>query len=517
MTRTNFSSFSIANAESMDLPYSSTYASDLSIISDEGKKIRSAGPSNGRYSLSPFPKDGCFRPPGDSLEPPPNPKTGNSYTVSPAGHGIPVNKSRSEKSELPELLEHAEDDSATKANPWRHVDYLSHDWKEEDIWSSWKYITTRRREYLNSSRLENASWRAWIKCKYKLKTVSPETLNWFKDCDVTWLYGPLQQDPSKICCADAELSSISPSKSNSQVSIDKKSILKRTVPEIMLRRPLSPSSLLKQTASVVRAQETNCQGLTRHTLDRAAVTGYVISSRRMSRNASSILSSSASEVSSPGIERKHIRFNDKVEQCIIVNGHSDDDNGINSDPYSHSDSDDGLRMKRLRQRKQAPLVRRKSTNDENSFVSNGKTLAMLPPTTLNHRGDILDPTEEAIKHSISIRNPTVSPALPPETCPKLLGRFFEEEENHDMTDVDVVADSAWYGAKSFENSSLYRRTSTDSITAEPTGRRRTLSGMFMPYEEGESSSKDAIFGRFIDIVNIARDMAYFIRNVGWRK
>ncbi|KAH6982434.1 hypothetical protein EDB80DRAFT_768358 [Ilyonectria destructans] len=393
--------------------------------------------------------------------------TGNSYTVSPAGHGIPVNTSRSEKSELPEPLEHAEDDSATKANSWRHVDYLSHDWKEEDIWSSWKYITTRRREHPNT----------WIKCKYKLKTVSPKTLNWFKDCDVTWLYGPLQQDPSKICCADTELSSTPSSKSNSQVSINKKSILKRTVPEI----------------------ETNGQGLTGPTLNRAAVTGYVMSSRQMSRSASNMLSFSASGSSSPGIERKHICFNDKV------------------DVLSHSDSDDGRRMKRLRPRKQAPLVRRKSMNDKNSFISDGKILAMLPSTTLNHRGDILEPMEEAMKHSISIRNPTLSPSLSQETCPKPLGKLFEEEEDHDMTDVDVDADSAWYVAKSFESPDLYRRTSTDNITAEPTGMRRTPSGMFMPYEEGEPSSKDATFGRFINIVNTARDMAYFIWNVGWRK
>ncbi|KAH7145992.1 hypothetical protein EDB81DRAFT_483257 [Dactylonectria macrodidyma] len=403
MTHTNFSSFSITNAESMDLPYFSTPASNLSIVSDEGKAIRPAGPSNGRYLLHSFPKDGCFRPPNDSPEPPLNPKTGNSYTISPADRGIPVNTSRPERLELPELLEHAEDDSALKAGPWKQVDYLSHDWKEEDIWSSWKYITTRRREYSNSSRLENASWRAWIKCKYKLKTVSPETLNWFKDCDVTWLYGPLQQDPNKICCADTELSSISPSKSNSQVCIDKKSILKRTVPEIMLRRPLSPSSLLKQTAPVVRAQETNYQGSTRHSPSRAAVTGYVMSSRQMSRNASSMLSSSASGVLSPGIERKHIRFNDKVEQCIVLNGNGDDDDNINSEPYSHIDSDDGLTMKRLRPRKQAPLVRRKSTNDKNPFTSDGKTIAMLPSTTLNHRGDTLEDSEEAMKHSIRLR------------------------------------------------------------------------------------------------------------------
>lgn len=78
----------------------------------------------------------------------------------------------------PDLVEHAEDDTAVRTQPSRHVDYLSHNWKEEDIWSSWKLIVSKRKAYNNSARLENASWRTWTKSKNKLKTVSPETLNW---------------------------------------------------------------------------------------------------------------------------------------------------------------------------------------------------------------------------------------------------------------------------------------------------------------------------------------------------
>ena len=82
--------------------------------------------------------------------------------------------------ETPELLfEHAEDDSAVRARPSRHVDYLSHDWKEEDIWESWKFIVARKGDYMNATRLENASWRTWMKLKNGLRTVSPETLNWY--------------------------------------------------------------------------------------------------------------------------------------------------------------------------------------------------------------------------------------------------------------------------------------------------------------------------------------------------
>ena len=72
----------------------------------------------------------------------------------------------------------AGDDTAIQIEPTRHVDYLSHNWKEEDIWASWRHIVAKRKVYSNSQRLENASWRTWAKSKYQLKTVSPETLNW---------------------------------------------------------------------------------------------------------------------------------------------------------------------------------------------------------------------------------------------------------------------------------------------------------------------------------------------------
>jgi fibrillarin-like rRNA methylase len=70
------------------------------------------------------------------------------------------------------------DDTMIREEPSRHVDYLSHDWREEDIWASWRHIVSQRRVYGEKSRLENASWRTWAKSKYRLRTVSPEKLNW---------------------------------------------------------------------------------------------------------------------------------------------------------------------------------------------------------------------------------------------------------------------------------------------------------------------------------------------------
>lgn len=81
--------------------------------------------------------------------------------------------------EVTELPITAGDDLAVRVEPSRHVDYLSHNWKEEDIWSSWRHIVAKRKVYGNSSRLENASWRTWAKSKNRLKTISPDALNWY--------------------------------------------------------------------------------------------------------------------------------------------------------------------------------------------------------------------------------------------------------------------------------------------------------------------------------------------------
>ncbi|KAI0305828.1 hypothetical protein B0F90DRAFT_1814683 [Multifurca ochricompacta] len=76
------------------------------------------------------------------------------------------------------------DDSSLSTQPRGQVDYLSHEWREEDVWRSWRNMTRQKNEIANGVRLENASWRTWWKQRNKLKTVSPETLNWLKDSDL---------------------------------------------------------------------------------------------------------------------------------------------------------------------------------------------------------------------------------------------------------------------------------------------------------------------------------------------
>ncbi|TAQ89563.1 hypothetical protein B7494_g2130 [Chlorociboria aeruginascens] len=460
----------------------------------------------------------------EDLEPPPSPRTGDSYTVSPTSETTSTNVSRPSS---PVGIEHAEDDTAVRSQPSRHVDYLSHNWREEDIWSSWKHIVSKRGQYSNSARLENASWRTWAKSKNKLKTVSPETLNWLKDCDVTWLYGPLQTGAEK----SFQIPSTSPtdsriSKSNS--FLNKKPILKkRSMSEIMLQKSLSSSSLLKQAAAAVQAQQSE-RG-ERPVLGRTSsdYVGFQFSSRRPSQNTSALSSVNSSGLVSPGSrERKHIHFNEQVEQCIALEMKGEHDDELDLLPIydnEDSDSDDGaIMMKRSDSKRKLPPLR---TNSKTNFSTDSKTIAMLPSTTLKYREDTPEPHDSAMKHSSNAfwSGSRLSPSPSQETLkPSKASTRMLLGDDEDDPAVDWQPPNAFPNRKDGVSVSvsvtpgrlnLHTSESSSSLNGEPSGMRRTPSGMFMPYEEDEDDVvSEGLFGKVVDTVNTAKDIAHVIWN-----
>ena len=253
--------------------------------------------------------------------------------------------------------------------------------------------------------------------------LSKLTSNRLKDCDVTWLYGPLQTWSDK----NLRLPSTSPSSSsrlsNSNSFLNKKPILKkRSMSEIMLQRSLSSSSLLKQAAAAVQAQKSD--GGLRPGMGRAAsdYTGYgYFPSRRLSRDYPSMLSSiSSSGLSSPYIgEKLHIHFNEQVEQCISLDMKGDDDDDV--DPYAHQYDDSGsdygaIMMKGSKMKRRFPPLHAKRTTPRPNFSTERKTIAMLPSTTLKYREDTPEPPQTAMKHGNRIWNGTkLSPSPSQET------------------------------------------------------------------------------------------------------
>lgn len=492
-----------AHVESTDLSYVSTPASNLSIASEYDESPED------HFVLPPYEQEKIFNRPdfpmlGDVDSDDELPKGSlDQASQEPDSDGT----SRPDSPNSPDKRTPAEDDTAVASKPSRQVDYLSHNWAEEDIWTSWRYIVSKRGEFSNSARLENASWRTWMKAKNNLKTISPESLNWLKDCDVTWLYGPLQSRPSKLYESHTEPSSSSMSKTESLVNMaTKKPILKkRTMSEIMLQHSLSSASLLKQAAASIHAQ----QEVSDPEIDFAPVS---FASRHLSiASASTVESTDSSTLASPCAERRHIHFNEQVEQCIAIDVKGDDeDEDIDMDMYcDESDSEEGVMMKHIAAKKRGP--RRKTPKRG----IDGKIIAKLPSTKLKYREDTPEPRETAMRHS---RSPVISPSSSQETLrpTRQKNRFyFDEEDDEDMDDETSSPRSGWRSPPG--EGGLQRSSSTGSLQDAASGLRRTSSGMLMPCEDLDAAAGDGILGRVIDTVNTARDIAHVIWNVGWRK
>ena len=354
-----------------------------------------------------------------------------------------------------------------------------------------------------------------------------------KDCDVTWLYGPLQTGSGKSLIPSISPSSSSRmSKSNS--FLNKKPILKkRSMSEIMLQRSLSSSSLLKQAAAAVQAQQSEHGSIVRPGIGRVRsdYSAYnTFSSRRLSRENTSMLSPiSSSGLPSPGSgEKKHIHFNEQVEQCIALEMKGDDDEPdfvVNS--FDDSDSDDGgIMMKRSNSNRKLPPLHKKPASRQ-SFSAESKTIAMLPSTTLKYRADTPEPPETAMKHSNGVwMGSKLSPSPSQETLrpSKPSSRMLLADDEEDDADMDWQPPSAFSNRKDSvavtqdRFQSLHTSGSSSSLTAEPSGMRRTPSGMFMPYEEDEDDVvSEGLFGKVVDTVNTAKDIAHVIWNVGWRR
>ncbi|KAH0556856.1 hypothetical protein GP486_005355 [Trichoglossum hirsutum] len=462
----------------------------------------------------------------EDLEPPPSPGTGDSYTVSPASNSTSTNVSRPG---TPDPIIVAEDDTAVRDEPSRHVDYLSHDWKEEDLWSSWRHVVSKRKFYSNSTRLENASWRTWTKSKYRLKTVSPETLNWLKDCDITWLYGPLQTYSSRTLVPSS--SPVGSVISTSNSFLNKKPILKkRSMSEMMLQRSLSSSSLLKQAAAAIQAQQSERPRLLPQRAQ-SDFTTYPFASADASQDGTSAFSSvSSSGLQSPGVnEKKRIHFNDMVEQCIAVDVKGDDEeyesyraihNSDDDDDDDDGDdsSEDGIIM--MKSTPRGRISNRSSTRE--SFSGESKTIAMLPSTTLKYREDTPEPPQSDPVGMGCFWNPgaDISPSPSQETL-----RPSETSNTYIFDEEDDEVDMAWEPSGAFTdrtdgiNLGHQQENTRPSDGIEGTmNLRRTPSGMFMPCEEDEEDSNvGGFFGRVVDTVNTAKDIAHVIWNVGWRR
>jgi len=452
----------------------------------------------------------------------PFPSFGNSVPRSSISHNHDINSleastTDSQTTSTPpsedfSISETVNDDLAIEHEPTQHVDYLSHNWKEEDIWSSWRYIVARRRTISNSVRLENASWRTWTKAKNNLRTISPESLNWLKDCDVTWLYGPLQVDTKKGMTGNH-----SPPRSQLSTSssfLCKKPILKKkSASAVILERSLSQQTLLQRAGEIIRVQQSS--PVPRRQVLRRGGSDFSLPSYRPSSALNTPADMNSRFDNFPRhpcgeqtpTEAKHVFFNEEVRQMQAIESDEDEKEPQPEEDSYESDEDDdgGLMMMPAR-------IRSNRSTPRGSFSDINKTIAPLPSTTLKYRKDTPEPPE--IKGNPGLWTPTrgLSHSSSQETL-----KPANPSHNFLLDDDPELNDDPWPGQ--IQNSADYSPYAREDHEEPGPQMRRTASGMFMPYDENEEEAamNNTLFGQAVYAVNTFRDIAHVVWNVGWNR
>ncbi|KAF2662754.1 hypothetical protein K491DRAFT_685924 [Lophiostoma macrostomum CBS 122681] len=304
--------------------------------------------------------------------------------------------------------------------------------------------------------------------------------------------------------------------------------------EVMLQKSISASSLVKQAAAAVQAQQTSGhlpeRRRYRPIIGRAA-SDFGTSSfpscsySRASEQLSSSQSSTGAHTPDHG-DRKHIRFDTTVEQCIAINNKDDDDD----DEHDHwtmqdddESDDEGLVMMK-RSNKKRSLSR---TNSRTSISGESKSILKLPATTLKPLVDSPDVAGRNASHTLGFwRSGHLSPSPSQETL-----RPSNPSSNFLLPEDDDEDEDPWEPASAFgvkrpttptqqnPNTDLSnaKAPAVDEESSDTGGLRRTESGMFMPFEEeDEDPAPPGLIGRVVDTVNTARDIIHVVWNVGWR-
>ncbi|KAL8768729.1 MAG: hypothetical protein Q9209_005147 [Squamulea sp. 1 TL-2023] len=337
-----------------------------------------------------------------------------------------------------------------------------------------------------------------------------------KDHDVTWLYGPLQTDAGKPLVVDLHPSTTGLSRSNSFAS--KKPILKkRSLSELMLQRSISSSTLIQQATDALKAQQPGQCLRDRPILGERTLSDFVTSSNpetpssQSNEGGASTLPSTSTSGRQTPCTKRHIHFNNKVEQCIAINDGPQERCRYGGGRRDDSDSDDEILMMRSVTNKIKPRSPR------NSFSNDSKTIAMLPSTTLKYRGDTPDPTKQKQKDGTWVNNCKIPQSPSQETI-----KPSSPSSNFLLDDEDEEMSMNWQPSSDRKAYTFSHHSHESSLEYDEEGHeqrnglRRTPSGMFMPYDDDDDTTSTGFLGKVIDTVNTAKDIAHVIWNVGWR-
>ncbi|ORX43711.1 hypothetical protein DM01DRAFT_1329558 [Hesseltinella vesiculosa] len=355
----------------------------------------------------------------------------------------------------------ADDDSESQKktnvrSPEVCVDYLSYKFDEMDLAASWRMMTKQKKDVVNGIRLENASWRTWAKQRNNLQTISPETLNWLKDSDVTWLYGPLhtvikndEEDRygHKTASAHDTLGLIQATPQRRRSTIAGTSA--KVTPDSHVAMPSKntksasarPSPSQPAPVTEKRPLKSALKRVTMSDLLRRSASEFSMGDLEQKRSASPV---SLSEVNrqvgfvSPAVLATHrqprLRFNQMVEQYMVVSDDDGDDHSMSSlhtrgppafPPQSasaDSDSDD--------------LVLQDAPPHPDAPSTQPSTATSSQPSSTNHQDSLNTATEDNDDEPI-----TFYPHQPPRSIKRLEPTVLKSSSYSDQSQMSPMSPS----------------------------------------------------------------------------
>lgn len=162
----------------------------------------------------------------------------------------------------------------------------------------------------------------------------------------------------------------------------------------MTRQPIVSTSLLNHTTATVQSRKTH--HIPEHRNNKSTADHGSTSIKRGSQNVSSPVgpSSDSSKASSPFFERKHVQFQEEIEQLAATDIEGDKCDAFDQDHEDDdSDSDGGMRTEHVgKKRKRSQSFRRSNT----FATACGETTDRM---ALTRGEDISEPRETISEHS----------------------------------------------------------------------------------------------------------------------
>lgn len=335
-----------------------------------------------------------------------------------------------------------------------------------------------------------------------------------KDCDVTWLYGPLSIGVERLSARPPPSPAASPAEAKVQIHKTKPILKKRSMSEVMLQRSISTSSLLKQATAAIESQQSNhIYPTTRPAMVARANTDFSAFSRTSAARSMCDLTSVFSSGCQSPSTKKHIHFNNQVQQCIAVETDDDDDDD-DDDMYGgtydadDSSSDDGITM----------MVRsssNRSNRSERGSFSETQTIAHLPSTTLKFKDEAVKKANGSfmsLNSFFASAKPTPAAATPKPTFSGTKSYLLDEDE--DMSGLDWEPNT-FAGRR--DNIAAARPKFGNGGGLDTNSEVDNFQLPNFNSWEDDDSAEGGLFGRAVEAVNTARDIAHVLWNVGWRR